>query len=202
MHLRYVVPTAVIAAFSIGLFVGFQLHHAKPSFHDMVVNWPQELPHLITPHDKSVHALAVELQTPENAYAFVRDKIVFDPSVPALPAADILAEGRASCLGKAILLCSIYRAMEIPADSVRVVTGELDYPGSVIDHAWLDMEYDGKDIQQDATGMLGFFDFEQFKGLEYTKAFIRKEGYVFNDKGFAIVSRLNQMKGTGHPPMH
>jgi hypothetical protein len=39
-----------------------------------------------------------------------------------------------------VLLCSLYRAMGIPASRVRVVTGEVDgYAGEVIDHAWIDM---------------------------------------------------------------
>jgi hypothetical protein len=69
----------------------------------------------------------------------------------------------------------------------------------VIDHAWVEMEYRGACFQQDTTDMFGRFQFDQFKGMTYTKAFIRREGYVFNDSDFAIVSRLNMMKGTNHP---
>jgi len=35
--------------------------------------------------------------------------------------------------------------------------------------------------------------------MAYTDAFIRRESYTFNDKGFAIISRLNMMRGSGHP---
>lgn len=35
--------------------------------------------------------------------------------------------------------------------------------------------------------------------MAYTNAFIKREGYVFNDRSFAIVSRLNMMKGSNHP---
>jgi len=35
--------------------------------------------------------------------------------------------------------------------------------------------------------------------MNYTKAFIRREKYAFNDKGFAVISRLNMMKDSGHP---
>jgi hypothetical protein len=127
---------------------------------------------------------------------------VNDAADPALPAGDIVAAGKASCLGKAILLCSLYRAMGIPASSVRVLAGEVDIPGRIIDHAWLEMEYKGRCIQQDASNILGTFGFDQFSESTYVQVFIRDEEYVFNDKHFAIVSQLNRMKGSmSHPPI-
>ena len=126
---------------------------------------------------------------------------MFDPSLPALSAGNIIDEGRASCLGTAILLCSLYRAMGIPASDVRVVTGELAYHEAIIDHAWVDMEYQGACLQQDATDLIGTFAFDQFRGTEYVSAFVRREAYAFNDMDFVVISRLNQLKGRGHPPV-
>ena len=193
------VLVVVAVAFGCGYIAGSGKKPPGVSFDDMIVNHPRDLMTLITPKDKRVRALAAGLKSHEDAYAYVRDRIAFDPSRPALPAGDILVEGRASCIGKAVLLCSLYRAMGFPPGAVRVVTGEVDALGGVIDHAWVDLEHDGVDIQQDPTTLLGTFTFDQFKGSDYTRSFIRKEGYVFNDRHFAVVSRLNLMKGMGHP---
>jgi len=192
---------ALAASFGLGFLSGAKRKPPPVTFHDMIVNHPYDLVGLITPDDIRVRSLAGTLETPENAFAFVRDRIANDTSVPALPAGDILVEGRASCLGKAVLLCSLYRAMGMPSSEVRAVTGEIEYPYGIVDHAWVEIEHDGICIQQDATNLLGTFGFDQFRGSDYTRTFIRKEGYTFNDTGFAVVSRLNQMKGTGHPPM-
>lgn len=180
---------------------GFTLGKRDPSysFHDMIVSHQGELPMLVNPRDKRISALAESLKSPEKAFEFVRDRIVFDPSLPSASAGDILAEGRGSCLGKAVLLCSLYRAMGMSAKDVRIVTGEVEAGQGVLDHAWVELEHNGTCIQQDTTDLLGRFGFDQFRGMAYTNAFIRREGYTFNDKGFAIISRLNMMKGTGHP---
>jgi transglutaminase-like putative cysteine protease len=167
----------------------------------VIVNDPRELPRLITPDDKRVKALAAELKTPENAYRFVQERIINDAADPALPAGEIIARGKASCLGKAILLCSLYRAMGMPASDVRVIAGEIEIPDRITDHAWLEMEYKGRCIQQDVSNVLGTFAFDQFHESTYVEVFIRDEEFVFNDKQFALVSQLNRMKGTGHPPM-
>jgi len=193
--------TAVVIAFGCGFAVGGMKTNSPLSFHDMIVNDPLELSRLITPEDKRVKALAVELKTPENAYRYVQESIINYAADPALPAGEIIAKGKASCLGKAVLLCSLYRAMGMPASDVRVVAGEVDIPDRIIDHAWLDMEYKGRNIQQDASNVLGAFLFDQFQESTYVQVFIRDEEFVFNDKQFAIVSQLNRMKGMGHPPL-
>jgi len=198
MRKKIIIVSIIVVAFVSGYFIG----HKRPTestFHDMIVNHAHELSTLVTPGDKRVLDLAIDLQTPENAYQYVQDHIRDDLAIPALPAGDIISKGRASCLGKAILLCSLYRAMGFPADDVRIVTGELAYPDAIIDHAWVDIEYNGECLQQDATDLLGRYKFDQFKGMAYTRRFIRKEGYAFNDAHFAVVSRLNLLKGTGHP---
>jgi hypothetical protein len=196
--------TALVLLIMLVFGAGFSLGSRRPTprtFHDMIVNHPADLTSFIEPDDKRIGTLAAELKTPENAYAYVRDRIAFDPSLPVVAAGDILSDGRGSCLGKAVLLCTLYRAMGMKANSVRVVTGEVDALGGVVDHAWVELEYNGTCLQQDSTDMLGKFTFDQFRGMAYTNAFIRREGYVFNDRGFAIVSRLNMMKGSNHPMM-
>lgn len=201
--MRKIVVLFIVAAvfFSGGFAAGKFKKHPPLSFHDVIVSNPFELSRLVTPRDKRIKALAAELKTPENAYRYVQEHIVNDAADPAIPAGEILERGKSSCLGKAILLCSLYRAMGIPASDVRVVAGEVDIPGSIIDHAWLEMEYKGHCIQQDTSNVLGAFSFRQFTGTNYTQVFIRDEEFVFNDKHFAIVSQLNKMKGMGHPPM-
>jgi hypothetical protein len=202
MRKTALVIVAIILAFGCGFATGTFNRQVPLSFHDVIVNDPQEMVHLINPDDRRIRELAAELKTPENAYTFVRDRIINDAALPALPAGDMLEAGKASCMGKAILLCSLYRAIGIPSSDVRVIAGEVDVPGSIIDHAWLEMEYKGKNIQQDASNVLGTFGFDQFQESTYVQVFIRDEEYVFNDRQFAIVSQLNRMKGTGHPPMH
>lgn len=191
--------TAVILSFCCGFATGSLKRHAPLSFHDVIVNDPRDLTRLVTPDDKRIKRLAAELKSPENAYKFVQERILNDAALPALPAGDMLEAGRASCMGKAILLCSLYRAMGMQASNVRVIAGEVDVPGSIIDHAWLEMEYQGRNIQQDASNVLGTFGFEQFQESTYVQVFIRDEEIVFNDKQFALVSQLNRMKGSGHP---
>ncbi len=191
----------VAAAFCAGYLIGGSRIQQVGSFHDILVNHPKDLRALVTPNDERVRTLAARLKTHEAAFAFVRDRIADDPAAPALPAGEVLADGRAGCLGKAVLLCSLYRAMGIPPSHVRVVTGEVAYTRGVAEHAWVDMEHDGECLQQDATDFLGRFSFDQFRGMEYTRSFIRREGYVFNDRLFAVVSQLNLLKGMGHPSM-
>jgi hypothetical protein len=196
-----VMLTVVLLAFGCGFAVGNMKKNTPLSFHDVIINNPAELSRLITPDDRRIKALAAELKTPENAYRYVQEKILNHAAEPALPAGDILSAGKASCMGKAILLCAIYRAMGFPASDVRVIAGEVDIPDSIVDHAWLEMEYKGKCIQQDVSNVLGTFSFDQFQESTYVQVFIRDEEFVFNDKHFAIVSQLNRMKGSGHPPM-
>lgn len=193
--------TLLIAITFASFFAGFALGDKDPaiSFHDMITNHPADMSALVDYRDSRVVALATKLKTVENAFAYVRDTIAFDPSLPSVSAGEIISEGRGSCLGKAVLLCSLYRALGLDDSAVRIVTGEVDAIGGAVDHAWVELEHKGSCLQQDTTDLLGRFEFAQFTGTAYTTAFIRREGYVFNDKSFAVVSRLNMMKGSGHP---
>jgi len=194
MALVLLLPLVFMSGYSLG-----SKEPVSATFHEMIVSRPEEMSSLIDPDDNRIESIASQLKTPRSAYDYVRDRIAFDPSLPAVAAGQTLAEGRGSCLGKAVLLCSLYRAMGMKPADVRVVTGEVDAVGGEVDHAWVELEYEGGCLQQDATDMLGRFSFDQFRGMAYTNAFIKREGYVFNDRSFAIVSRLNIMKGSGHP---
>jgi hypothetical protein len=197
-----VMVLAVILAFCCGFAAGNYKRKQLSTFDDMIVNHPHDFSALVTPGDQRVKNVAAELKTLQNAYLFVRDRITDEPSLPAMTAGEVISAGKAGCLGKAVLLCSLYRAMGIAAANVRVVAGEVDFPTGIVDHAWVDLELNGIDIQQDASNFLGKFGFDQFRGAVFTKTFIRDEEIVFNDRSFSIVSPLNILKGSGHPVIH
>jgi transglutaminase-like putative cysteine protease len=195
---------AALAAAGFTLFVaGFLLGDRRPDplpdFHDTRVNHIPSYTSLVDPRHPDIRALARELKTPEQAYYFVRDAIVFDPSVPAAQPEETLARGVGSCLGKATLLCSLYRAMGLGADEVHVVTGDVAAEGDSAKHAWLNVDIDGRHLQQDPTELVGLFRFAEFPDGEYTRAFVQDESFCFNDRGFAVVSQLNRFRG-GFPP--
>jgi hypothetical protein len=194
--------TAVVLLMALTFVAGYTLGDMDPpppSFHDMIVNHADGLSSLVTPKDRRIRSLANELKTPRNAYIYLRDSVAFDPSLPSMPAGEIADQKRASCLGKAVLLSSLYLAMGMTSNEVRVVTGEVEAGQGILDHAWVELEHEGRCLQQDSTDLLGRFSFDQFQGMAYTNAFIKRELYAFNDKGFAVISRLNMMKGSGHP---
>lgn len=203
---RFLVVALVlpVVAFGAGYLAGYRSHplNKRPAYHDMQVNHVRDLMALVDPSDKQIRALAAQLGTPEAAYNCVRDRIRFVPSSPNASAARVLRDGEGSCLGKAALLCSLYRAMKLPHTAVRVITGNVAISDYMTDHAWIDLEYKGRCFQQDPSGMLGTFEFDQFPGLEYSRAFVREEDFCFNDKGFAVVSQLNLVRGGAVGAMH
>lgn len=166
----------------------------RSAFHDMRVNRIPDLVSLVDHDDPAVRSLAERLGTPEAAYAYVRDRIRYEPMVPGTSPREILRAGAGSCLGKATLLCSIYRAMGISADDVRLIVGNIALPDRLIDHVWIDLEYKGGCLQQDPSGLLGVFEFGQFPGMEFTRYFVQEEDYCFNDEGFAVISQLNRFR--------
>jgi hypothetical protein len=164
------------------------------SFHDMRVIPPEDLRALVDARDPAVQALRVRLETPENAYRYVRDQVAFEPSRPAGTPGETIADGAASCLGKAALLVSLYRSMGFDDGQVRVVTGQVRLGGDFVEHAWVELESRGACLQQDPSQLLGTFGFGDFKGNEYTRRHVRRELFCFNDKGFAVVSQLNRFR--------
>jgi hypothetical protein len=192
---------AAAATLAVGFLVGHRAgdrEPARPSFHDIRVVHPEDFRSLVAPAEPDVVELARRLGTLETAYAFVRDRIFFDPSASTGAPSLTLRAGRASCLGKAALLVSLFRALGVPASDVRVITGQVPYRGSVLDHAWVDLEYGALCLQLDATDLLGSHDFLRFPGTEYVRSFVSRELFCFNDQGFAAVSQLNRLRGQ-HP---
>jgi hypothetical protein len=180
--------------FSAGYFFRDRDARTRPEFHDMRVNHIPDLLSLVDPDDPAVRSLAERLGTPEAAYAYVRDRIRYEPMVPCASPGEILREGVGSCLGKATLLCSLYRAMGIPSSAVRLIAGNNALQDRLIDHVWIDLEYKGGCLQQDPSGLLGVFEFGQFREMEFTRYFVQEENYCFNDEGFAVISQLNRSR--------
>jgi len=166
----------------------------RPVFHDMRINHIRDIVSLVDPDDSEVRSLAKRLGTPEAAYAYVLGSIRYEPMLPASSPGEIVRAGEGSCLGKAALLASIYRAMGIPASDVRLIVGNIALPDRLVDHVWIDLEYKGACLQQDPSGILGHFEFGQFRGMEFTRFFVQEENYCFNDKGFAVISQLNRFR--------
>ena len=192
---------AALAVLAAGFILGDQSGEADPvntSFHDIRVIHPEDFRTLIVPEAPELVELARQLGSLEAAYEFVRDRIAFEPSAAAGAPAQTLREGRASCLGKTTLLVSLFRALGVPAGSVRVVTGQVPLGGSLLDHAWVDLEYGSLCLQLDPTDLLGRHDFLRFPGQEYVRSFVSRELFCFNDQGFAAVSQLNRLRGQ-HP---
>lgn len=167
---------------------------AVPEFHDMRINPVADYVGLLDPGDPEITRLAAGFDSYEAAYRFVSEEISFAPFVPPGPVAATLQHRTGSCLGKAALLGSLYRAMGMPAEDLRMVMGIVITPQGPADHVWLDLEHEGRCLQQDPSGMLGQFDFYAFPGTRYVDTYVMKESFAFNDAGFAVVSQLNRFR--------
>lgn len=193
--LPHAAAAAATLAFGIALGVRFGEAESPPAaFHDMRVNHPREYSALVTPEAPEVKELARQLGSLEAAYVFVRDSIVFEPMRAAGAPAETLRTRRASCLDKATLLVSLYRALGLPASAVRVVVGQISYGGKILEHAWVDLEHGSTCLQLDATDLLGVHDFGRFREQQFVDEFVSRELFCFNDEGFAAVSQLNRMR--------
>lgn len=164
-------------------------------FHDFVTMSPEDYQRLVDPSDPEVVNLARQFRNREEAYLFVRDKIAYTGAARTGKPGQTIKSGVGSCLGKAALLCSLYRAMGMDEFSVRVVTGIIGIPGGLTEHAWLDLEEKGKCWQQDASGFLGAFDYAQFPDQSFVDFYVVKELILFNDEDFGIISQANRAKG-------
>jgi len=196
-----VIPRALLvlalalAAFFAGYRVAAERAPKPDAFHDMRVLSPAALRSMVDPTDPAVVELARRLATPEEAYLFVRDQIDYDADLPATPHAETLRKGEAGCVGKATLLASLYRALGMPSGQVRVVTGQVLYEDGPLDHAWVEIESREVCLQQDPTTLLGRFGFDEFKETAFTRTYIVRELFCFNDRDFAVVSKLNRFRG-------
>jgi hypothetical protein len=170
-----------------------------PAFHDVHVISPGDLMKLVTASDREVAALASRLGTPEEAYRYVRDHFAYDPALPLASPRETLAAPAASCLSKAALLASLYRAMGLEHANVRVMTGQVFWQDAPLEHAWIEIEYGGRCLQQDPTTLFGTFGFDQFEGTAYSRAYVQRELFCFNDEDFAVVSLRNRFRGMRDP---
>ena len=163
-------------------------------FHDLRINPTGDYVGLIDPDHPDITRLARQLGTYENAYRFVSNEVRFAPFVPPGPVDKTLEHRTGSCLGKAALLASLYRAMGMPSDEVRLVVGLVSTPNGLADHVWVDLEHRGSCLQQDPSGLLGRFGFDEFPGNRYVDTYVVKENFCFNDRDFAVVSQLNRFR--------
>jgi hypothetical protein len=173
-----------------------------PSFHDIRINAVDDYKDILAPYSPELAALAAELKTPERAYEFVRDKIKYMPFIASSTVEETLHQKKGSCMGKAALLYSLYRSMGIPSDKIRIIVGILITSDGPADHVWLDMEYEGKCLQQDPSGMIGKFGFYDFPGTTYVEKYVMKELFCFNEKGLAHISQLNRFRNGSSPMGH
>lgn len=200
----FLILLVIVGALSGGFIIGrwTQLKTASaaqspvvpPSFHDMRINPVADYVGLIDPDHPEIIKHTRQFRSYEDAYRFVNDQIRFAPFVPPGPVNKTLEYRTGSCLGKAALLCSFYRAMGMPSSDVRLVMGLVMTQEGPSDHVWLDLEHKGKDLQQDPSGMLGRFAFNEFPGNRYVDSYVVKESFCFNDNHFALVSQLNRFR--------
>jgi len=187
------ITIGITVIFGTGFILGEKMATRHLDFADMRVNHALEYKKLIEHYSPDIKSLAQRLQTPEEAYRYVRDQIRFEPWRSVERPSAIVRERAASCLGKAVLLCSIYRAMGVEPESTFVVTGQVASDEGTVEHAWVSLVHEGTHYQQDPSNLLGHFDFDDFPERKYSRSFIRMEKYCFNDQGFAVVSQLNRM---------
>lgn len=103
-----------------------------------------KIPLLIQPSAPSVHNIAKDFTTLQQAYEYVQ-------VLPYLPDEDIgyadywqsatetLQRGGGDCEDKAILLVSLWRAMGVPADNVWVVNGFIHTSQGYGGHSWVEI---------------------------------------------------------------
>lgn len=171
------------------------------SFHDLRVNLPHTYIDLIDPEHPEIASQARQFRTMEEAYRFVNEEIRFAPFAPPGPVEKTLSYRTGSCLGKAALLGSFYRAMGMPSENLRLIMGLVVTPQGPVDHVWLDLEHQGQCLQQDPSGMLGSFGFHEFPNNRYVDTYVMKETFCFNDRDFALVSQLNRFRNGTMPAL-
>jgi hypothetical protein len=202
-------PVTIAGAIAGGFMLGSLTHPGKqsatphqvvsPAFHDMRINPTVDYVGLIDVDHPEIIKLAKQFRTYEDAYRFVNEEIRFAPFVPPGPVEKTLEYRTGSCLGKAALLGSLYRAMGLPGGDIRLVMGLVMTPDGPADHVWLDLEHEGRCLQQDPSGMLGNFGFNDFPDNRYVDAYVMKETFCFNDSDFAVVSQLNRFRNSQLP---
>ena len=190
----------IVCALAAGFLLGQAIPPADdtaaypPAFHDLRTNPTYDYVGLIDPDHPEIVKKAREFRNYEEAYRFVSSEVQFVPFAPPGPVDKTLGYRAGSCLGKAALLGSLYRAMGMRSEEVRLIMGVVMTPQGPSDHVWLDLEHAGNCLQQDPSGMLGNFGFHEFPGNRYADTYVVKESFCFNDSDFAVVSQLNRFR--------
>lgn len=165
-----------------------------PKFEGIMAINPTDYQNLIAPNSAALKGLLKKIHSLPEAYYFVRDFIEYFPMVPDADVEYTVTNKVGSCIGKAVLLVSLYRALGVKADDLRIVTGVIRINNELIDHAWVEVRINNVWYQQDTTNLLGKFEFNQFPNRLYSKIYCTKENFCFNETGFAVISQLNLMK--------
>lgn len=180
---------------SVIVFLNFSKNSRKNLyFEDVDIIVPEQYVNLITPESTEVRKIANRVQDPVKAYYYVRDFILFNPSMTTNSPDVTISLKEGNCLSKAVLLVSLYRALGIPEGHVRIIIGELHSDRMPVQHAWIEVKYNGTWFQQDPTDLIGVFEFNQFSDRDYFRKFVRTENFCFNDTGFAVVSQKNRFR--------
>lgn len=122
----------------------------------------------VMPADSQIVSLAQELQTPENAFSFVANKIGyrFEVTEDLLYPFVILNRGYSNCVGQANLLASLLLAQGNQPRNVWVVYGSIVLNKNRGNHAWVEFYYNNKWIVLDSTLLTpykGFANYEKSK---------------------------------------
>jgi transglutaminase-like putative cysteine protease len=112
--------------------------------------YPENPQRFIQPWDSQVQSIAAELSDAEDCYYWVAQNIRYVPDYSLgsdevwLYPSQTISLGRGDCEDFAILLCSLIRAVGIPASEVRVVAGTIPSDGDNVGHAWVELWYGGQ----------------------------------------------------------
>lgn len=166
---------------------------SKP-FDGILTISPEEYKYQINPNAPELKVLLKKIQTLPEAFYFVRDFIGFFPMVNDISIQTTLKNKFSNCLGKAVLLASLYSSLGVDKDDVRIMIGQFRVQNEIIDHSWVEVKINGVWYQQDTTDLLGRFEYNQFPDRTYSKTFCSRENFCFNETAFAIVSQLNLLK--------
>ncbi|MCX7990590.1 MAG: transglutaminase domain-containing protein [Proteobacteria bacterium] len=184
--------------FSILIFGGWKLikfeKNTDAKFEGILVFKPVDYQSLISPDSPDLKPVIKKIRSLPEAYYFVRDFIGFFPMVSDTSIKTTLSNKYSSCMGKAILLASLYRALGIGKDDLRIMVGQIKMGNEIIDHSWVEVKINNVWYQQDTTDLLGKFEFDQFPDRTYSKIFCSRENFCFNETGFAVVSQLNLLR--------
>ena len=116
----------------------------------------------VTPDDQAIEALTTRIDGAEDAYAlavqwtYVSEKTLnrvadkwlkpqeFLANTPYFPTNPVKGEAVSDCEEQAYVLVSLLRAVGVRAEEVRVVMGKVDFDGTEMGHAWVELFTDGQ----------------------------------------------------------